>query len=107
MFLGVNIWLFLQAVFLRVMPPALKRKTAMTQNTELFLEKDGFYAGRKLKSGKLAKDAHKITQEEIMIMFSAIMRTYVAKSGNDTMMIEGDDGKTVVAKLVEATDKSE
>ena len=73
----------------------------MARNLELYLEKDGFYAGQKLKSGNLGAGAHKITEEEIITMFSVIMRTYVAKTGQDTMLVRGDDGKAIIAKLVD------
>ena len=73
----------------------------MAKELELYLEKDGFYAGSKLKSGKLGAGAHKITEEEIITMFSVIMRTYVAKTGQATMLMKGDDGKAIIAKLVD------
>ena len=72
----------------------------MTKELELYLENDGFYAGRKLKSGKLAAGAHKLTEEEIFTMFTTLVRTFAAKTGQDTLMIQGNDGKAVVAKLV-------
>jgi len=73
----------------------------MTQNDiELYLEHDGFYAGRRLKSGKLGKGAHKLTEEEIFTMFTTLVRTFVAKTGQDTLVVQGEDGKAVVAKLV-------
>lgn len=73
----------------------------MAKEMELYLERDGFYAGSKLKSGKLGAGAHKITEEGIITMFSVIMRTYVAKTGEDTMLVRGDDGKAIIAKLVD------
>lgn len=73
----------------------------MTQELELYLEKDGFYAGRKLKSGKLGAGAHKLTEDEIFTMFTTLVRAFVAKTGKDTLVIGGDDGKAVIAKLVE------
>ena len=72
----------------------------MKQELELFLEPDGFYAGRKLKSGKLGAGAHKITEEEITIMFTTLARAFMAKTGKDTMVIQGEDGKAVIAKVV-------
>ena len=71
----------------------------MKQETELYLQQDGFYAGRMLKSGAMSKGSHRITEEEIMTMFAAIMRTYAAKKGDNTLIIEGDDGRTVVATI--------
>ena len=73
----------------------------MTQEIELFLEPDGFYAGRKNKDGKLAKGAHKLTEDEIFTMATTLIRTFAAKTGQDTLVIQGNDGKAVIAKLVE------
>ena len=72
----------------------------MKQELELFLEPDGFYAGRKLKNGKLGAGAHKITEEEITIMFTTLARAFMAKTGKDTMVMAGEDGKAVIAKVV-------
>ena len=73
----------------------------MTQEIELFLEPDGFYAGKKNKDGKLAKGAHKLTEDEIFTMATTLIRTFAAKTGQDTLVIQGNDGKAVIAKLVE------
>lgn len=73
----------------------------MTKEIELFLEPDGFYAGKKNKSGKLGADAHKLTEDEIFTMATTLVRAFAAKTGQDTLVIQGDDGKAVIAKLVE------
>lgn len=67
---------------------------------ELYLEKNGFYAGRKLKSGKMAAGSHKITEDEITTMFVTLLRAFAAKTGQDTMMIGAAEGQAVIAKLV-------
>lgn len=72
----------------------------MTKEIELYLEKDGFYAGTKTKSGKLGKGAHKLTEDEIFTMATTLVRAFVAKTGQDTLAIQGDDGKAVIVKLV-------
>lgn len=72
----------------------------MTKELELFLENDGFYAGRKLKSGKLAAGSHKITEDEIFIMFTTLARAFQAKTGKDTMVIPCEDNQAVIAKIV-------
>ena len=64
------------------------------------MEPDGFYAGRKLKNGKLGAGAHKITEDEIFIMFGTLARAFQAKTGKDTMVMTGEDGKAVIAKVV-------
>ena len=79
----------------------------MTQEIELFLESDGFYAGKKNRDGKLGKGAHKITEDEIFTMATTLVRAFAAKTGKDTLVIQGDDGRAVIAKLVEIKAASE
>ena len=73
----------------------------MAKEIELYLQNDGFYAGKKLKNGEMSKDSHKITEDEITIMFTTLLRTFVAKTGKDTIFLQDDDGHAVVAKLIE------
>ena len=75
----------------------------MAQNEiGIYLSKElgGFVAGTKKADGTLSKNSHVLNEDEIISMFSIIMRTYVAKTGNDTLVIQGADGKAVLAKLV-------
>lgn len=72
----------------------------MANEIELFLEKDGFYAGRKMKNGKMAAGSHKITEDEIIIMFASLLRVFAKKTDGDTMVVQGDDGMAMIAKLV-------
>ena len=37
---------------------------------------DGIYFGRALKNGSVSKDARKITNEEIIYLFSELLQTY-------------------------------
>ena len=68
---------------------------------ELFLMNDGFYAGRKLKNGKMAAaGSHKITEDEIITMFATILRVFAGKTNGDTMVVQGNDGQAMIAKLV-------
>jgi len=73
----------------------------MTKEIELYLEKDGFYAATKTKSGKIGEGAHKLTEDEIFTMATTLVRAFAAKTGQDTLVIQGNDGKAVIAKLVE------
>ena len=68
----------------------------------IYLSKElgGFVAGTKKADGTLSKNSHIINEDEIISMFSIIMRTYVAKTGNDTLVVQGADSKAVLAKLV-------
>lgn len=68
----------------------------------IYLSKElgGFVAGTKKADGTLSKNSHIINEDEIISMFSIILRTYVAKTGNDTLVVQGADSKAVLAKLI-------
>lgn len=67
---------------------------------ELFREKDGFYAARKLKGGKLSADAHKVTAEEIMTMFTEFFQDYCRESKEDKLVMKDGDGHLFVTMMV-------
>lgn len=46
------------------------------QDYEFFCCEDGIYFGRALKNGSLSKDARKVTNEEIVNMFSEFLQGY-------------------------------
>lgn len=73
----------------------------MANEISIVLTQKGFFAGRKLKNGTLSLGAHKISEEEILTMAATIMRTYHAKTGQDTLMVPGDDGRLLVMKLMD------
>ena len=73
----------------------------MAQNEiSIVLTQQGFFAGRKLKNGTLALGAHKISEEEILTMASTILRTYQAKTGQDTLVVPATEELLMVMKLV-------
>jgi len=67
----------------------------------IVLTQNGFFAGRMLQNGTLALGSHKITEEEIFTMFSALMRTFCKKTGQDTLALPAGDGRAIISKLVE------
>lgn len=75
----------------------------MAKEIGIFLSKElgGFAAGTTDKDGNLSKNAHLITEDEIISMTSILIRTYVAKTGKDTLVVQGVDGKAMMIKLVE------
>ena len=79
----------------------------MKKSIEIFREKDGFYAGRKLKSGKLSADAHKVTGEEIMTMFTEFFQDCCKASGDDKLMMQDGDGQLFVTMKVPAKEAGE
>ena len=74
----------------------------MKKNIELFRREDGFYAGRELKSGKLSADAHKVTAEEIMTMFTEFFQDCCTESGQDKLVMRNGDGQLFVTMKVPA-----
>jgi hypothetical protein len=46
------------------------------QDYEFLQCEDGIYFGRALKNGSISEDARKITNEEIIYMFSELLQSY-------------------------------
>ena len=46
------------------------------QDYEFLQCEDGIYFGRALKNGSISKDARKITNEEIIYLFSELLQAY-------------------------------
>ena len=76
----------------------------MKNEIGIFLTQQGFFAGKRLQNGTLQMGAHKISEDEIFQMFGALVRTWKTKTGQDTIVLPGNDGKIIVAKLVEIKD---
>ena len=49
---------------------------ASLQDYEFLQCEDGIYFGRALKNGSISKDARKITNEEIIYLFSELLQAY-------------------------------
>ena len=49
---------------------------AKLEDYEFLKCEDGIYFGRALKNGSVSKDARKITNEEIIYLFSELLQTY-------------------------------
>ena len=67
----------------------------------IFLTQQGFFAGKKLENGTLALGAHKISEDEILTMASTLLRTYQAKTGEDTLIVPATEDRLMVMKLME------
>ena len=64
---------------------------ASLQDYEFLQCEDGIYFGRALKNGSISKDARKITNEEIIYMFSELLQDYCLR--NKKPLILGRNGK--------------
>ncbi len=63
---------------------------------ELYRRDDGFYAGRELKGGGLSADAHKVSGEEIMTMFTEFFTDYCRETGESKLLMQDGEGKIFV-----------
>lgn len=72
------------------------------QEIGIYLSRElgGFVAARKRQNGTLTSDAHVISEDEIISMAAILIRTYAAKTNQDTLVVQGSDGKAMMIKLV-------
>ena len=68
---------------------------------ELYRRDDGFWAGREKKDGSLSADAHKVTAEEIMTMFTEFFCDYCAETGQTKLLMQDAQGGLFVTMRVE------
>ena len=73
----------------------------MKKEIELYRRKDGFYAARELKGGGLSADAHKVTAEEIMTMFTEYFTDYCRETGESKLLMQDASGGLFVTMRVE------
>lgn len=70
------------------------------QEKGLYMTNEGFFLGRKLKNGNLSKDSRRITEEEIMKMFSYFFSAYCVKNNTSTLFMDGGDGYAIAVKEI-------
>ena len=59
---------------------------------------DGIYFGRPLKNGSISKDARKITEKEIIYMFSEFLQNYCLRTGKP-LILERDGKPFIQAQI--------
>jgi hypothetical protein len=74
---------------------------------EMYRRDDGFYAARELKNGELSADAHKVTAEEIMTMFTEFFGDYCRESGESKLLMQDAKGQLFVTMRVEPNKQAE
>ncbi len=67
---------------------------------EMYRRDDGFYAARELKNGCLSTDAHKVTAEEIMTMFTEFFGDYCRETGQSKLLMQDAKGQLFVTMRV-------
>ena len=73
----------------------------MAQTIEIFAHEDGFYAGVMLKNGQLGKGAYRITDEDIMTMFSTLCKYHLDTTGEPKMLMRDAEGRIYATVVVE------
>lgn len=68
---------------------------------ELYRRDDGFYAARQLKDGSLSADAHKVTAEEIMTMFTEFFGDYCRETGQTKLLMQDAEGRLFATMRVQ------
>ena len=68
---------------------------------EMYRRDDGFYAARELKNGELSADAHKVTGEEIMTMFTEFFGDYCRETGQTKLLMQDAQGRLFVTVRIE------
>lgn len=74
---------------------------------DIFKQEDGFYVGRMLKNGRMAKGAYKLTGEDIMTMFTEFFEDYCRESGGQQLLMQAGDGTLFVTMKVPAKEAGE
>lgn len=74
---------------------------ASNKNEYKFLRcDDGIYFARPLKNGGISKDARKVTDAEIVMIFREFLTSWCMKNRVDTMTIERNGKPFIEARLV-------
>ena len=69
------------------------------QDYEFLRCEDGFYLGRPLKNGKISKDSRKVTNSEIIQMFSEILQDYCL-SQKKPLVLERNGKPFIQAQII-------
>ena len=69
------------------------------QDYEFLQCEDGIYFGRALKNGSISKDARKITNEEIIYMFSELLQAYCLRN-NKPLVLEKNGKPFIQAQII-------
>ena len=69
---------------------------------DIYQQEDGFYVGRRLKSGKLAKGAYKVTGQDIMTMFTQFFTDFCQETGKTQLAMQDASGQLFVTSRVPA-----
>ena len=69
------------------------------QDYEFLLCEDGIYFGRPLKNGSISKDARKVDNDEIALVFCEVLEDYCLRTGKP-LVIKREGRPTIEAKII-------
>ena len=72
---------------------------AKLEDYEFLQCEDGIYFGRALKNGSVSKDARKITNEEIIYLFSELLQDYCLHNGKP-LVLEKNGKPFIQAQII-------
>ena len=72
---------------------------ATLQDYEFLQCEDGIYFGRALKNGSISKDSRKITEGEIIQMFSELLQNYCLRY-NKPLVLEKNGKPFIQAQII-------
>jgi hypothetical protein len=72
---------------------------ASLKDYEFLQCEDGIYFARALKNGSISKDARKVTNEEIIYMFSEILQDYCLRN-NKPLVLEKNGKPFIQAQII-------
>ena len=59
---------------------------------EIYDMEDGFWAGHRKKDGKMADGAYRLTDEDIMTMFTKLVNRKLDETGEDRFLMRDSEG---------------
>ena len=72
---------------------------ASLQDYEFLQCEDGIYFGRALKNGSISKDSRKVTEGEILQMFSELLQNYCLRY-NKPLVLERNGKPFIQAQII-------
>lgn len=64
---------------------------------DIYRQQDGFYVGKLLKSGKMAKGSLRLSEDDIVTMFTEVLKKHCEKIGQDKFLLQDSDGAMYAA----------
>ena len=80
---------------------------AKTRQTEIYQFADGFYAGVMKDDGTMAPGAYRLTDEDIMTMFTTLFNNHCEANSTDRLLMQDSEGSYFVTLRVKGGQAAE